>query len=164
MAVNSQEEIAEAALKVGLPAVIKTVTGGYDGKGQAVVSDLTSALAAFKRLYTGRPLIWERKVPFQKELSVIACRGRDGKAKAYPVAENIHIENILDTSLVPARISAAATAKARAGDGPAFEEAVEGWCGAGAAGAPAPGKSSSARSGWERRPTPRRACCWTAPA
>ncbi len=114
MPVGSREEITEAAIKIGLPAVIKTVTGGYDGKGQAVVADLASALAAFQRLYNGHPLIWESKVPFLKELSVIACRGIDGKAKAYPVSENIHVENILDMSLVPARISPTAMAKAQA--------------------------------------------------
>ncbi len=114
MPVGSPEEIAEAAIKIGLPAVIKTVTGGYDGKGQAVVADLASALAAFQRLYNGQPLIWESKVPFLMELSVIACRGIDGKAKAYPVSENIHVENILDMSLVPARISTTAMAKAQA--------------------------------------------------
>lgn len=114
MAVDSPAELAEAASKVGLPAVIKTVRGGYDGKGQAVVADMAAATAAFQRLHQGHPLIWERKVPFLKELSVIACRGADGKASAYPVSENIHVENILDTSMVPARISAAAEAKARA--------------------------------------------------
>jgi 5-(carboxyamino)imidazole ribonucleotide synthase len=47
-------------------------------------------------------------------LSVVACRGIDGKAKAFPVSENVHVENILDTGMVPARISAAAASKARA--------------------------------------------------
>jgi 5-(carboxyamino)imidazole ribonucleotide synthase len=112
--VDSLEELAQAAAEVGLPAVIKTVRGGYDGKGQAVVSDLEAATAAFGKLHRGHPLIWERKVPFLKELSVIACRGVDGKAKAYPVSENIHVNNILDTGMVPARITPAAAAKARA--------------------------------------------------
>ncbi len=123
MAVDSLADLTEASVKVGLPAVLKTVRGGYDGKGQAVVADMAAATLAFQRLHNGHPLIWERKVPFLKELSVIACRGMDGmdgkagragKASAYPVSENIHVENILDTSMVPARISAAAAAKARA--------------------------------------------------
>ncbi|MDB5050871.1 MAG: purK [Fibrobacteres bacterium] len=113
MAVDSPDDLKEAALKIGLPAVIKTVRGGYDGKGQAVVSDAAGAAAAFQRLHRGHPLIWERKIPFLKELSVVACRGIDGTASAYPVSENVHVENILDTGLVPARISAAAAAKAR---------------------------------------------------
>ncbi len=113
MSVDSPADLFKAATEVGLPAVIKTVRGGYDGKGQAVVADLAAATAAFQRLHRGYPLIWEKKVPFLKELSVVACRGLDGKAKAYPVAENVHVENILETSMVPARISAAAAAKAR---------------------------------------------------
>lgn len=113
MAVDSPEDLEAAAAKVGLPAVIKTVRGGYDGKGQAVVSDLAGAKAAFARLHRGDPLIWERKIPFLKELSVVACRGSDGAASAYPVSENVHVENILDTGLVPARISAVAAARAR---------------------------------------------------
>jgi 5-(carboxyamino)imidazole ribonucleotide synthase len=113
LALNSIADLAEAEAKVGLPAVIKTVRGGYDGKGQAVVADRAGAAAAFTKLFSGQPLIWERKVSFTKELSVVACRGIDGKAKAFPVSENIHVENILDTGIVPARISAAAAAKAR---------------------------------------------------
>lgn len=112
LAVESLAELQEAARTVGLPAVIKTVRGGYDGKGQAIVSDMEAAAAAFERLYQGQPLIWEKKVSFQKELSVVACRGIAGVAKAYPVSENIHVENILDTAMVPARISKAASQKA----------------------------------------------------
>ncbi|MEO6098166.1 MAG: 5-(carboxyamino)imidazole ribonucleotide synthase [Fibrobacteria bacterium] len=112
-ALNGEADLAEAEAKVGLPAVIKTVRGGYDGKGQVVVSDRAGAVAAFQKLHRGQPLIWERKVPFLKELSVVACRGIDGKAKAFPVSENIHVENILDTGIVPARISATAAANAR---------------------------------------------------
>ncbi len=114
MAVDSPEDLEAAAVKIGLPAVIKTVRGGYDGKGQAVVADTAAAASAFQRLYRGHPLIWERKIPFLKELSVVACRGIDGVASAYPVSENAHVDNILDASVVPARISAVAAAKARA--------------------------------------------------
>jgi 5-(carboxyamino)imidazole ribonucleotide synthase len=113
-AVDSLADLKAAAAEVGLPAVIKTVRGGYDGKGQAVVNDIAAAEAAFARLHKGSPLIWEKKVAFVKELSVMACRGRDGVAVAYPVSENVHVENILDTGMVPARISPAVAAKARA--------------------------------------------------
>ena len=115
-AVDSAAELRMAADTIGLPAVIKTVRGGYDGKGQAVVSDFAAAEAAFKKLHRGpgSPLIWEKKVAFVKELSVMACRGQDGSATAYPVSENVHVDNILDTGTVPARVSPAVAAKARA--------------------------------------------------
>lgn len=114
MAVETPEDVRTAASRIGLPAVIKTVRGGYDGKGQAVVHDLAAAEAAFAKLHRGDPLIWERKIPFLKELSVVACRGIDGKATAFPVSENVHVENILDIGIVPARISATAADRARA--------------------------------------------------
>jgi 5-(carboxyamino)imidazole ribonucleotide synthase len=113
-AVGSAAELAAAAAEIGLPAVIKTVRGGYDGKGQAVVNDLAAAEAAFARLHRGAPLIWEKKVGFVKELSVMACRGQDGAAVAYPVSENVHVDNILDTGMVPAAVPPAVAAKARA--------------------------------------------------
>lgn len=114
-AVDSAEDLRDAETAVGFPAVIKTVRGGYDGKGQAVVSDRAGAEAAFFRLHRGadHPLIWEKKVAFVKELSVMACRGQDGSAKAYPVSENVHVENILDTGMVPAAIPDEVAARAR---------------------------------------------------
>jgi 5-(carboxyamino)imidazole ribonucleotide synthase len=113
MAVDSLEDVRTASARIGLPAVMKTVRGGYDGKGQAVVRDLAAADAAFAKLHRDHPLIWERMVPFLKELSVVACRGIDGKATAFPVSENVHVDNILDTGIVPARISSAAAERAR---------------------------------------------------
>ena len=113
-AVASLADLKAAAGGVGLPAVIKTVRGGYDGKGQAVVGDYAAAEAAFARLHRGADLIWEKKVAFVKELSVMACRGMDGAAAAYPVSENVHVDNILDTGTVPARVATAVAAKARA--------------------------------------------------
>jgi 5-(carboxyamino)imidazole ribonucleotide synthase len=113
MAVDSLEDVRTASARIGLPAVMKTVRGGYDGKGQAVVRDLAAADAAFAKLHRGHPLIWERMIPFLKELSVVACRGIDGKATAFPVSENVHVDNILDTGIVPARISSAAAERAR---------------------------------------------------
>lgn len=124
--INSLADIEKAASQIGFPAVIKTVRGGYDGKGQAVVTDIASAKSAFEKLFQGlhqaqdldhgqgHSLIWEKKISFLKELSVVACRGLDQKAKAYPVSENIHVENILDTGMVPARISETAANLARA--------------------------------------------------
>jgi 5-(carboxyamino)imidazole ribonucleotide synthase len=113
-AIECLADLQAAASAIGLPAVIKTVRGGYDGKGQAVVNDTAAAEAAFARLHRGGPLIWEKKVAFVKELSVMACRGKNGAAVAYPVSENVHVENILDTGMVPGRVSPAVAAKARA--------------------------------------------------
>jgi 5-(carboxyamino)imidazole ribonucleotide synthase len=90
--------------QVGFPAFLKTARGGYDGKGQVRIADREEGLRAYAGL-AGRELILEALVGFARELSVVACRGRDGAFAAYPPAENIHVQNILDVSLLPARVS-----------------------------------------------------------
>jgi len=89
--------------KIGFPAVLKTVHGGYDGKGQFIVKDRPNAVKALNQA-KGHTLIWERKIPFVKELSVMCVRDLEGNVVSYPTAENIHIDNILDTTIVPARV------------------------------------------------------------
>jgi 5-(carboxyamino)imidazole ribonucleotide synthase len=90
-----------AAPAIGLPAVLKTRRFGYDGKGQAVLRTPADADAAWQKL-GGRPLILEGFVPFDRELSLIAARGRDGRIVTYPLIENVHIGGILHRSIAPA--------------------------------------------------------------
>ena len=93
------------------PGFLKTARGGYDGKGQARVGSGEEAARAYEA-FKGHDLILEKLVPFEKEISVVACRGRDGGFAAYPPAENAHVRNILDVSVLPARISASSAAAA----------------------------------------------------
>ncbi|QOS98859.1 5-(carboxyamino)imidazole ribonucleotide synthase [Brevibacterium sp. JNUCC-42] len=103
--VASAEEVRAAAVELGLPAVMKTATGGYDGKGQWVLRSLEEIEEAFACLAKAKTeLIVEKFVPFTKELSVIVARNLSGEVAAFPIAENIHLENILHQSIVPARI------------------------------------------------------------
>ncbi len=102
--VRTQADFAKALAEIGCPAILKTADGGYDGKGQRVMDNAEEALAAFLALQ-GCDLIWEKKIPFVKELSVLCARGRDGKSVCYPTGENRHVKNILDVTLVPARIT-----------------------------------------------------------
>jgi 5-(carboxyamino)imidazole ribonucleotide synthase len=100
-AVGSVEELEQAAQRIGLPAVLKTRRFGYDGKGQSVlrtVADLAPAWAALGKV----PLILESFVGFDRELSVIAVRGRNGETAVYPLVENHHRDGILRLSLAPA--------------------------------------------------------------
>jgi 5-(carboxyamino)imidazole ribonucleotide synthase len=101
--IDSLDDIESAIREIGFPAIVKTAYGGYDGKGQMVVSDREDALKAF-HLFQGTTLIWEKRVDFIKELGVMCVRDQAGNIVTYPVTENIHIENILDTSIIPARI------------------------------------------------------------
>jgi 5-(carboxyamino)imidazole ribonucleotide synthase len=98
-------EDAPAALQVtGVPAIVKTRRGGYDGKGQVVVHDEEGARAAWVALGSV-PSIVEQLVPFERELSVLAARGLDGTTACYPLVENRHDRGILRTSRAPAPAS-----------------------------------------------------------
>ena len=91
----------DPALSVtALPAVIKTRRFGYDGKGQIVARSPEAAAAALDALGPG--LIAERFIRFERELSIIAARGRDGSRVFYPLTENHHREGILRASYAPA--------------------------------------------------------------
>ena len=96
------EDLPAAAETIGLPAVLKTRRGGYDGKGQVVVRDESELEAGFAALRDGRPLILEAMVPFERELSVLAVRGRDGDVSCWPLVENRHEDGILRMSRAPA--------------------------------------------------------------
>jgi len=100
-AVETWEELGAALQRVGLPAVLKTRRFGYDGKGQAVLQTGADARAAFERL-GGKPLILEGFVKFQRELSIIAVRGRGGEVRCYPLVENHHAGGILQKTIAPA--------------------------------------------------------------
>lgn len=95
--VASAQELESALGVVGLPAILKTRTLGYDGKGQAVLRDRAEAAAAWSRL-GGVACILEKLVPFQRELSIIAVRGRAGEVAFYPITENEHRGGILHIS------------------------------------------------------------------
>lgn len=102
--VENEEQFSEAVTKIGLPAVLKTTTGGYDGKGQVVLrseEDFVEALELVKK----QQCILEGWVPFEKELSIIVARNSNGEVSTFPIAENVHINQILHTSSVPANTS-----------------------------------------------------------
>jgi len=88
-AVGARADLDDAIAQLGLPAVLKTRRGGYDGKGQAVLRDAGEADAAWAEL-GGAPLILEGFVAFQRELSIVAVRGLDGDVACWPVVENAH--------------------------------------------------------------------------
>ena len=116
-AVDDAAGLAAAAAEIGCPAVLKTRRLGYDGKGQARLHGPDDCAAAWE-LTGGVPSILEGFVPFEAEFSVILARGAAGSV-VYDVAENRHVDGILDESRVPAgRLIAAqagaATALARA--------------------------------------------------
>ena len=100
-AVETRDEFDAAVRAIGLPAVLKTRRFGYDGKGQAVIRTAADADRAWQTL-GGRPLILEGFVPFDRELSILAVRGRDGTIASYPLVGNEHRDGILHRSVAPA--------------------------------------------------------------
>lgn len=102
--IRTESDLLEGIEALGLPAVLKTATGGYDGKGQFVLREVNQASEAAKLLTHG-DCVLEQWIPFQKEISVIVTRNPEGETTFFPVAENIHVDNILHESIVPARIS-----------------------------------------------------------
>jgi len=104
-----------APANFGYPMMLKATLGGYDGKGNALIRDEAEVETAFESLGGGaRELMVEEFVDFTVEISIIASRGIDGSRVIYPVAENHHRNSILDTTIVPARVSPEAMEKASA--------------------------------------------------
>ncbi|HJZ57518.1 MAG TPA: 5-(carboxyamino)imidazole ribonucleotide synthase [Gemmataceae bacterium] len=100
-AVETHDEFRHALDEIGIPCVLKTRRFGYDGKGQLVIRTPEDAARAWEKL-GGRPLLLEGFVPFDRELSIIAVRGREGEIVTYPLIENEHRDGILHRSIAPA--------------------------------------------------------------
>lgn len=112
--VCDRADFDEAIERIGFPSVIKTCRGGYDGKGQIVLKSHDDAGEARHAFVGKQKTILEQWVPFEKELSVIVTRSVSGEERTFPVAENIHRDNILQQTIVPARISREMAQKATA--------------------------------------------------
>ncbi|HZV38947.1 MAG TPA: 5-(carboxyamino)imidazole ribonucleotide synthase [Pseudoxanthomonas sp.] len=105
-AVATREDLDAALARVGVPCILKTRRLGYDGKGQFRIRALADADAAWDALGAQADkvgLIVEAFVPFQRELSVVAVRGRDGEFRSWPLTENWHVDGVLSASLAPAQ-------------------------------------------------------------
>jgi 5-(carboxyamino)imidazole ribonucleotide synthase len=100
-AVDSLATLEEALGTIGVPAVLKTRRLGYDGKGQAVIRDPLLAEDAWRSIGE-MPAIVEGFVGFDRELSIVAARGRDGAFASYPLVENVHRDGILRRTRAPA--------------------------------------------------------------
>ena len=113
MAVNSEAELKQACDELGLPIVLKTSRGGYDGKGQFVIkedSDIKTAWHELKDAVSGKgsltptpaPLIAEGFINFSREVSIIAVRAQNGQVRCYDLVENHHHHGILAKTRAPA--------------------------------------------------------------
>ena len=111
-AISSESDLAAAYTSVGAPALLKTSRLGYDGKGQAPVNSLEELRRWFAE-FGNQPCILERRVKLDIEVSVVLARSEDGAIVTFPVAENRHVDGILETSVVPAGIDSTLSEKAQ---------------------------------------------------
>jgi 5-(carboxyamino)imidazole ribonucleotide synthase len=102
--VDTADTASRRDLGVEYPAILKTARLGYDGKGQRVVGDASEMRAAWQ-LLGGVPCVLEQALTLESEVSVIVARTAHGGFAAYPIAENTHVDGILDLTVVPARLS-----------------------------------------------------------
>jgi 5-(carboxyamino)imidazole ribonucleotide synthase len=115
-AVATTEALAAAASDLGTPLRLKAPTGGYDGRSQVRIGEAADIETAIGRLGrpAGAPLLAERELDFEAELSVIVARGLDGKPVIFPPARNHHDAGILVESVMPADLPPAALREATA--------------------------------------------------
>ncbi|HEY0335506.1 MAG TPA: 5-(carboxyamino)imidazole ribonucleotide synthase [Stenotrophomonas sp.] len=109
-AVSDRAGLDAALARIGTPCILKTRRLGYDGKGQFRIRSLGDADAAWAALGAQAAtvgLIVEAFVSFDREVSVLAVRGRDGEFLTWPLTENWHVDGVLSASLAPARADAA---------------------------------------------------------
>lgn len=106
-AIDTLQQLREAVEEIGTPCILKTRRLGYDGKGQfrlKTPADIEAAWDALGPQAERVGLILEGFVAFQRELSVVAVRGRDGEFRAWPLTENWHVDGVLSASLAPAPV------------------------------------------------------------
>jgi len=114
-AIATRAELDAAIATIGTPCILKTRRLGYDGKGQFRLKSAADADAAWDVLgaqATTVGLILEGFIAFERELSMVAVRGRDGEFRTWPLTENWHVDGVLSASLAPASVSDALAATA----------------------------------------------------
>lgn len=110
--VRSERELLELCIKFGFPTILKACEDSYDGRGNYVIRSKRDVAEAYE-YFRGREVMVEAFVPFTKEISIMVARNPAGQIESFPVAENIHKDSILDTTIVPARVNARIELKAK---------------------------------------------------
>ena len=114
-AISTRDELEAQVARIGGRCILKTRRLGYDGKGQFRIkspADIDAAWQALGAQAQTVGLIVEAFIPFQRELSVVAVRGRDGEFRSWPLTENWHVDGVLSASLAPATVDAGLAAQA----------------------------------------------------
>jgi 5-(carboxyamino)imidazole ribonucleotide synthase len=102
--VDSEDHLRQLCASYGFPTILKACQDSYDGRGNFLIKSKDKIHEAFA-YFAGKECMLEKFVPYLKEISIIVARNSSGQIESFPVGENIHNEGILDTTIVPARIS-----------------------------------------------------------
>ncbi|HSF28140.1 MAG TPA: 5-(carboxyamino)imidazole ribonucleotide synthase [Nitrosopumilaceae archaeon] len=102
--IDSLDDVKEKIESFGYPVMLKARRDAYDGRGNFRIENPEQVTRAYEQ-FIGRSIMLERIVDFQMEVSVIAARNTSGQIVTYHVVENMHEENILKTTIAPARVS-----------------------------------------------------------
>ena len=102
--IPSRSELEEKINEFGLPVLLKTRRDAYDGRGNFKINS-SEHISEGLKIFEGKSLMLEEFIDFKMEVSVIAARSTTGEIQTYPLVENIHEDNILRTTIAPARIS-----------------------------------------------------------
>jgi 5-(carboxyamino)imidazole ribonucleotide synthase len=113
MAVSNRASLEAAVHRFGYPLVLKTRREGYDGKGQLRVKSAAD-LPIAEAFVTGAEVLAESFVRFEREISVVLARGVGGEIAVYPLADNVHEQHVLRTTVAPADVPAQVADAARA--------------------------------------------------
>ena len=107
--VGSLDALRSEVDRLGGACILKTRRLGYDGKGQFRIKSPADVDAAWQALGAQAGTVGlnvEASIPFERELSVVAVRGRDGEFRTWPLTENWHVDGVLSASLAPAQVDA----------------------------------------------------------
>ncbi|MBJ4025728.1 ATP-grasp domain-containing protein, partial [Salmonella enterica subsp. enterica serovar Derby] len=102
--IETREDFERAIEHVGMPMVLKSALGGYDGKGQwrlkeaSQVDDIWTEMAECIAATPTQAIVAEEFVPFNREVSLVGARSKDGNVEVYPLAENVHTNGVLSLS------------------------------------------------------------------
>ncbi|EHK7406458.1 TPA: 5-(carboxyamino)imidazole ribonucleotide synthase [Vibrio parahaemolyticus] len=102
--IETREDFERAIEHVGIPMVLKSALGGYDGKGQwrlkeaAQIETIWAEMAECIAATPTQAIVAEEFVPFNREVSLVGARGKDGSVEVYPLAENVHTNGVLSLS------------------------------------------------------------------
>lgn len=116
VSVACRADLDKALGDIGAPLVLKTSRGGYDGKGQFVLKskdDADAAWAALGDATKDAPLIAEGFIHFEKEVSIVACRAKNGDIRYYDLAQNTHHQGVLAKTVAPAVVGDEIAAQAQ---------------------------------------------------